>query len=265
VHARVTPLRRSAIYWEVIDGVAMTWRNLVQTSRIPELLIFATIQPVMFVLLFVFVFGGAIQVPGGNYVNYLMPGIFVQTVVFGATATGVGLSEDLQRGMVDRFRSLPMARSALLVGRTTADMLRNVFVVLLMTVVGVLVGFEPLVNGLPAFLLALVLVVLFGYSFSWISALIGLEVKDTEAVQSAGFIWVFPLTFVSSAFVPVETMPTWLQPIANANPITVMVNALRDLLGGTMTPGTLLAPLAWTVAIFLVFAPLSVRAYRRIQ
>jgi len=263
--SRVVPLRRSPVYWELADGAAMTWRNLVQTARIPELLIFATIQPVMFVVLFVFVFGGAIQVPGGgNYVNFLMPGIFVQTVVFGATATGVGLSEDLQRGMVDRFRSLPMARSALLVGRTTADMLRNCFVVLLMTIVGVLVGFEPLVSGLAAYLLALALLIVFGYAFSWISALIGLLVKDTEAVQSAGFIWVFPLTFVSSAFVPVGTMPSWLQPIADANPITVMVNALRELIRGTATAGTLVMPLAWTVVIFGVFAPLAVWAYRRI-
>ncbi len=170
-----------------------------------------------------------------------MPGIFVQTVVFGATATGVGLAEDLGRGMIDRFRSLPMARSAVLAGRTFADLIRNMLVVLLMTAVGVLVGFEPLTGGLPAFLLMLAIVVAFGYAFSWVSALIGLGVKDPESVQAAGFIWIFPLTFCSSAFVPVATMPTWLQPIATVNPITVAVNACRTLLSGTATIDTLVA------------------------
>jgi ABC-2 type transport system permease protein/oleandomycin transport system permease protein len=257
---------RPSLYWIFADATAMTQRNLLQYVRIPQLLVFSTIQPVMFVLLFVFVFGGAIaaSVPGGNYVNFLMPGIFVQTAVFGSTATGIGLAEDLGRGMIDRFRSLPMARSAVLAGRTFADMIRNVFVVLLMTVVGVLVGFEPLTGGLPAFLLMLVIVVLFGYAFSWISALIGLLVKDTESVQAAGFIWIFPLTFCSSAFVPIDTMPEWLQPIAEINPITVTVNASRTLLSGTATLDTILPPLFWIALILVVFVPLSVRAYRRV-
>ena len=176
-----------ALFWTFVDAIAVTQRNLLQYVRIPQLLVFSTIQPVMFVLLFVFVFGGAISasVPGGNYVNFLMPGIFVQTAVFGATATGVGLAEDLGRGMIDRFRSLPMARSAVLAGRTFADLIRNLFVVILMTVVGVLVGFAPLSGGLPAYLLMLVIVVLFGYAFSWVSALIGMSVKDPESVQAA--------------------------------------------------------------------------------
>jgi ABC-2 type transport system permease protein/oleandomycin transport system permease protein len=257
---------RADLYWTFADALAVTWRNLLQYIRIPQLLVFSTIQPVMFVLLFVFVFGGAIEatVPGGNYVNFLMPGIFVQTAVFGATATGIGLAEDLGRGMIDRFRSLPMARSAVLAGRTFADLIRNVLVVVLMTVVGVLVGFEPLEGGLPAYLLMLAIIVLFGFAFSWISALIGLLVKDTESVQAAGFIWIFPLTFASSAFVPVETMPDWLQPIARVNPITVTVNAGRSLLDGTATLDTIVPPLVWMVAILVVFVPLAVRAYRRV-
>jgi ABC-2 type transport system permease protein/oleandomycin transport system permease protein len=256
----------AALYWTFADAAAVTWRNLLQYVRIPQLLIFSTIQPVMFVLLFTFVFGGAIasSVPGGNYVNFLMPGIFVQTAVFGATATGIGLAEDLGRGMIDRFRSLPMARSAVLAGRTFADMIRNVFVVILMTVVGFLVGFKPFEAGVPAYVLMLVIVVGFGYAFSWISALIGLLVKDTESVQAAGFIWIFPLTFASSAFVPVETMPGWLQPIAKVNPITVTVNAGRSLLRGTATLETILPPLFWMVLITAVFVPLAVRAYRRV-
>ena len=250
----------------VRDTFALMRRNLYAYLRVPQLLVFSTIQPVMFVVLFVYVFGGAISasVPGGNYVNFLMPGIFVQTAVFGATATGVGLAEDLGHGLIDRFRSLPMARSAVLAGRTFADMIRNVFVVLLMTVVGVLVGFQPLSGGLPAYLLMLVIIVLFGYSFSWISALIGMRVKDPESVQAAGFIWIFPLTFVSSAFVPIATFPTWLQPIAEINPVTVTVNACRVLLTGTATLDTILPPLFWIALILIVFVPMSVRVYRRL-
>ncbi len=256
----------AALYWTFADAAAVTWRNLLQYIRIPQLLIFSTIQPVMFVVLFTFVFGGAIaaSVPGGNYVNFLMPGIFVQSAVFGATATGIGLAEDLSRGMIDRFRSLPMARSAVLAGRTFADLIRNVFVVVLMTIVGVLIGFKPFEHGVPAYFLMLVIVVGFAYAFSWISALIGLLVKDTESVQAAGFIWIFPLTFASSAFVPVATMPDWLQPIAKVNPITVTVNAGRALLGGTASLDTILPPLFWIAAIIAVFVPLAVRAYRRV-
>jgi ABC-2 type transport system permease protein/oleandomycin transport system permease protein len=257
---------RPALYWTLADAAVVTWRNLLQYVRIPQLLIFSTIQPVMFVVLFVFVFGGAIasSVPGGNYVNFLMPGIFVQSAVFGATATGIGLAEDLNRGMIDRFRSLPMARSAVLAGRTFADLIRNIFVVVLMTVVGVLIGFQPFQAGVLAYVLMLVIVIGFAYAFSWISALIGLLVKDTESVQAAGFIWIFPLTFASSAFAPVDTMPSWLQPIVRVNPITVTVNAGRSLLNGTATLETVVPPLFWIVLIVVIFAPLSVRAYRRV-
>src|SRR5207248_10615082 len=206
--------------WAVTDALAITRRNLLKYVRVPTLLVFSTIQPVMFVVLFRYVFGGAIKLPPGlSYVDYLMPGIFVQTVVFGSTQTGVGLAEDLAGGMIDRFRSLPMARSAVLAGRTLSDTVRNVFVVLLMTGVGLLIGFRFHGGFVPS-VAGLGLTVLFGFAFSWISALIGMSVRDPEAAQAAGFIWVFPLIFASSAFVPVQTMPSWLQTFARNNPIT---------------------------------------------
>jgi ABC-2 type transport system permease protein/oleandomycin transport system permease protein len=254
--------RHMALYWTVADAAAVTRRNLLRYVRVPTLLLFSTIQPVMFVLLFVFVFGGAINVPGVDYVDYLMPGIFVQTVVFGSTQTGVGLAEDLSRGMIDRFRSLPMARSAVLAGRTLSDTVRNLFVVVLMIAVGTLVGFRFHV-GVAAALAAIALAVLFGLAFSWIAALIGLSVRDVESAQAAGFIWVFPLTFASSAFVPVQSMPGWLQGLAKANPITNTVDALRALCLGGPTVRPLLYSLAWIGGILLVFVPLAVNRYRR--
>ena len=246
-----------------MDVAAITWRNLLRYVRIPELLIFSTIQPVMFVLLFAFVFGGAIAVPGGNYVNFLMPGIFIQTAMFGATATGVGLSEDMKSGMIDRFRSLPMSRTAVLAGRTFADLLRNAFVILLMTGVGYLIGFR-FGEGLVSAFLALTIVGLFGYAFSWVEAWIGLGVANAEVAQAAGFIWIFPLTFVSSAFVPVASMPAWLQPLAQNSPVTVAVNTVRGLVEGGATVANVLLTLGWIAAILIVFVPLALRAYRRI-
>src|ERR671915_2539090 len=200
------PPRRSRVYWALADGLVLARRNLVQIPRIPELLVFATIQPVMFVLLFRYVFGGAIDVGGTSYVNFLMAGIFVQTVAFGAVTTGIGLAEDLQKGLVDRFRSLPMARSAVLTGRTIADLVRNMFVVAVMLAVGLLVGFRPEAE-VTGWVAAIGLLLLLSFAFSWIGATIGLMVRSVEAVQSAGFIWLFPLTFASSAFVRTEDMP----------------------------------------------------------
>jgi ABC-2 type transport system permease protein/oleandomycin transport system permease protein len=226
--------------------------------------IFSTITPVMFVVLFAFVFGGAIKVPGLSYVDFLMPGIFVQTIAFGSTQTGIGLAEDLSRSMVDRFRSLPMTRFAVLAGRILADTLRNILVVVLMTGVGLLVGFR-FHNGLLPILGGLGLLVLFAVAFSWISAVMGLSVGNVEAAQSAGFVWVFPLTFASSAFVPIFTMPGWLQAFAKANPVTIVVDAMRALFLGVGPASTLvLRSLAWIVAITLVFVPLAVRRYRRL-
>lgn len=257
--ATVTDLR-----WVVADALVLTRRNLLKYVRVPTLLAFSTIQPVMFVLLFNYVFGGAIgaATPGVEYIDFLMPGIFVQVSVFGSTNTGVGLAEDMSKGLVDRFRSLPMARSAVLAGRTTGDLIRNMFVVVLMTVVGVLIGFR-FHAGLPKAVAALLLAAVFGLAFSWISATIGLAVKDVEAAQAAGFVWVFPLVFASSAFVPVETMPDWLQAFADANPITVTVDAIRALVLGGPVWTHLWKSLAWIGGILAVFVPLSVNQYRR--
>ncbi len=244
------------------DTVALTRRNLLKYRRIPTLLLFSTIQPIMFTLLFVYVFGGAIDVPGVDYKNFLMPGIFVQTAIFGSTMTGVGLAEDMHKGIIDRFRSLPMARSAVLLGRTSADAVRNVFVMLLITAVGYLVGFRFQAGFVKA-VAAILLAVLFGYAFSWISATIGLSVGDVETAQAAGFVWVFPLVFASSAFVPLETLPGWLQAFARINPVTVTANALRALtLGLPLSPAVWQA-LAWIAAILAVFVPLGVRQYRK--
>jgi ABC-2 type transport system permease protein len=267
---RLTPATR--VRYVIADGLVITWRNLLQYLRVPTLLVFSTVQPVMFVLLFRYVFGGAIGTgtPGIDYVNFLMPGIFVQTAIFGATQTGVGLAQDLSAGIIDRFRSLPMARSAVLAGRTTADIFRNLFVVLLMTAVGYLVGFR-FEAGLLLAILGILLAVGVGFTFSWISATIGLLIRDVESVQAASFVWIFPLTFASSAFVPVESMPDWLQVWARNNPVTVWVNCLRaytlpgdvsSFLGGTRWELTVKAGL-WIAGLLLVFIPLAVRAYRK--
>jgi ABC-2 type transport system permease protein/oleandomycin transport system permease protein len=246
----------------VSDTVVLAKRNLMHIPRMPELLVFSTIQPVIFVLLFRYVFGGAIDVRGTSYVNYLMAGIFAQTVIFGAMITGVGLSEDLTRGLIDRFRSLPMARSAVLAGRTLADLARNLLVVVIMLVVGLAVGFRP--QGSPlAWLGALALLLLVSYAFSWISATIGLALRNPEAVQSAGFIWVFPLTFASSAFVQTSTMPGWLRAFADHQPVTIVVNTVRGLFLDQPIGSDGWQALAWCVAILAVFVPLSVRIYRR--
>jgi ABC-2 type transport system permease protein/oleandomycin transport system permease protein len=255
----------TALSYTVSDALAMTRRNLIRYVRIPTLLVFSTVQPIMFVLLFAYVFGGAIRglPPGEKYIDFLMPGIFVQTVVFGSTQTGVGLAEDLSKGMIERFRSLPMARSAVLAGRTLGDSVRNTLVVVLMTLVGVIIGFRIHTGVLPA-LVALVVAVGFGFAFSWISATIGLAVHDVESAQTAGFIWVFPLTFASSVFVPLKTMPGWLQAFARVNPITTTVNALRALTFGGATTRPLLYSLAWIVGILAVFMPFATRTYRKV-
>ena len=259
----VQPLRRSKFYWALADGLVLAKRNLVQIPRIPELLVFATIQPVMFVLLFRYVFGGAIDVGGESYVNFLMAGIFVQTVAFGSVSTGIGLAEDLQRGLVDRFRSLPMARSAVLTGRTIADLVRNLFVVLVMLLVGLLVGFRP-EAGPVGWAGAIGLLLLLSFAFSWVGATIALMMRSVEAVQSAGFIWLFPLTFASSAFVQTDGMPGWLQAFANRQPITQVVDAVRGLLLAQPVDSHVWQAFAWCAGILLVFVPLSVSLYRRV-
>lgn len=244
------------------DSGIIVWRQLVQLPRIPEVLIFALIQPVMFVLLFRYVFGGAIATPGESYVNYLMPGIFAQTVAFGAVASGIGLAEDLRRGIIDRFRSLPMARSAVLVGRTVSDLVRNFAVVMVMYIVGLLVGFRP-EGSIGAQVLAFLLLLLTSFAFSWIGVVIALSMKTVEAVQSAGFIWLFPLTFASSAFVPTDTMPGWLQAFAENQPFTIVVNAVRALFLDQPVGNYVWLTLAWMVGITAVMIPLATRQYRR--
>jgi ABC transporter DrrB family efflux protein len=250
----------------VSDALTMAWRNLLNIRRNPQLLIFATVQPVVFVLLFRYVFGGAIHATWDghpvDYVDYLMPGIFVQTVTFGALTTGVGLAEDLQKGLIDRFRSLPIARSAVLLGRTWADLFRNVFVVLLMAVVGFLVGWRISTDvlGLAA---ALLLVLGFAYALSWLFAIVGLMAPDAETAQAASFPLLAPLVFASSAFVPVSSMPGWLQAFANHQPVSAVCNAARALTLGGPTTSYVLQALGWIIGIIAICAPLAVRRYRR--
>jgi ABC transporter DrrB family efflux protein len=244
------------------DSGVVIWRQLIQLPRIPEVLIFALIQPVMFVLLFRYVFGGAIQTPGESYVNYLMPGIFAQTVAFGAVASGIGLAEDLRRGIIDRFRSLPMARSAVLVGRTVSDLVRNAAVVAVMMGVGLLVGFRPS-GSVIAIIVAFGLLFLTSFAFSWIGVVIALSMKTVEAVQSAGFIWLFPLTFASSAFVPTDSMPSWLQGFAVNQPFTVVVNAVRALFLAQPVGNLVWLSVVWMGGISAVMIPLATRQYRR--
>jgi ABC-2 type transport system permease protein/oleandomycin transport system permease protein len=228
--------------------------------------VFATIQPVMFVLMFRYVFGGAILATWDGhpvpYVDFLMPGIFVQTVTFGALTTAVGLADDLQKGLIDRFRSLPMARSAVLVGRTFADLFRNVFVVLLMAAVGFLVGWR-ISTDVAGLVACLLLVLAFAYSLSWLFAIVGMSVRDGETAQAASFPILAPLVFASSAFVPVDTMPGWLQAFAEHQPVTAVCNAGRALTLGGPTTEYVVTAVAWIVAIVAVCAPLAVRRYRR--
>ncbi len=266
---RVTPLqglRHTAV---------ITRRNLLRNLRLPQLLLFATVQPVMFLVLFNYVFGGAIGLAlpaaaGGRYINWLIPGLLVQVAVFGSGQTAIGLTEDLAGGVIDRFRSLPIARSAVLAGRTLADLLRSAFVISLMLVIGFLIGFRYQTSVL-GLLGGLALTLAFAYALSWVMATIGLLVKNPEATQSAVFLPVFPLVFASSVFVPTQTMPAWLRAFADHQPITVLTNAIRGLvLGagalptGTSLSGTVALSLVWIAGIVVVAVPVAVRAYRRV-
>jgi ABC transporter DrrB family efflux protein len=249
------------IRWALSDTWTITKRNLLAVTRIPEALFFSTVQPIMFVLLFRYVFGGAIHTPGTDYVNYLMPGVFVQTVTFGAVQTSIGLAEDLQKGLIERFRALPMARSAVLAGRTSADLVRNVLVVVIMTVVGFLVDFRPTTGVIP-YLAGVGLILLFSYALSWGFAVIGLSAPNSETAQVMSFPLLFPLVFASSAFVPVSTMPSWLQGFATYQPVSVTVTACRALMLGGPTATWVLQTLAWTLGLLLVLVPLAVHRYR---
>jgi ABC transporter DrrB family efflux protein len=245
------------------DSRVMAVRQLRKIVRRPMYVVYLFVQPVIFVLLFRYVFGGAINTGRVSYVDYLMPGIIVMTAIFGALTTGLGLTEDMAAGVVDRFRSLPIARSAVLIGRTGADLVTNLFSLIVMLLVGLAVGFRP---SQPVYeiVLAFVLVLAFAYVFSWISAFVGLSVRNVETAQSVGFIWVFPLVFASSAFVPTAHMPGVVRTFADVNPVTQVVNAARALtIGHAHALAPTLGALAWLAALMALFVPLSVRAFRR--
>ena len=246
----------------VSDTLVIAKRSLLRIPRQPDLLVAFTIQPVMFVLLFVYVLGGAIQTPGYDYVDFLMPGIIVQSMVFGGFVTALGLAEDLKKGLIDRFRSLPMASSALLTGRTLADIATNVTQLAIMIAVGLVAGFT-FSTSVPEILAGIALCLLVGYVFSWVFAFIGLVASSPEAANGYGFTIIFPITFISSAFVPIASMPGWLQPIAEANPVTFMVDAVRALFIGTPAGNSIWGTLVWCAVIVGVFAPLSAWRYRR--
>jgi ABC transporter DrrB family efflux protein len=244
------------------DTLVVAERNLVRLPRAPDLLLAFTVQPIMFVLLFVYVFGGAIQTPGYDYVDFLIPGIIVQNIAFGGFVTALGLNEDLHKGLIDRFRSLPMARPAVLAGRTLADIVTNTLSIVVLLVTGIIIGFS-FDATIGEILLGVVLLLILGYAFSWVFALLGLLVSSPEAANSVGFIAVFPLTFISSAFVPVESMPSVLQWFAEINPFTITVDAMRALWLGAPAGDSVWGGFVWSIAILAVFAPLAVWRYRR--
>jgi ABC-2 type transport system permease protein len=258
--------------WALSDGAVVAKRNLIKVKRVPDLLVFSTLSPIMFVLLFAYVFGSAIDVPGGNYREFLIAGIFAQTVIFGAVTTGAGLAEDIQKGLIDRFRSLPMARSALLVGRTVSDVAINVITLVVMSVTGLAVGWR-IRTSVPEAIAGFVLLLLFAYAFSWVMACIGLLVPSPEVVNNAAFVAIFPITFIANTFVPSEGLPTVLRVIADWNPVSSLTQATRELFGNTVAgaPEPSAWPLqhpavytlAWVAIILVVFVPLAVRLYRR--
>ena len=246
----------------ISDTLVLSKRNFMRIIRAPDLLLAFTVQPIMFVLLFAYVFGGAISTSGHSYINFLIPGILVQTMAFGGFVTAMGIAEDLRKGLVDRFRSLPMSRSAVLAGRTLSDIVINGISITVMLVVGVIIGFgfeSPFLHIVAGILLLL----LFGYAFSWVFAFIGLTSSSPEAAQSLGFIVIFPLTFVSSAFVPPETMPAALQWFAEWNPFSITVNAIRALFIGDPAGNTVWGAIAWSLGIAAVFGVLAVARYKR--
>jgi len=263
VSTTAVPARRQGrLAMAVTDTLNVAWRNLANLWRTPQALVFATIQPVMFVALFRYAFGGAIHVPGVPYVDYLMPGIFAQAVAFGAIGTAVGLSADMASGIFTRFCTLPMSRVAVLAGRTLADLVRNLVVVAVMTGVGFAVGFRAH-SGATGLLGALGLVAVFAYALSWAFVALGLAVSDPEAAQGAGVPVVFLLVFSSAAFVPLSTMPGWLQAFGAHQPVTALVDAERALILGGPAAGHVLACLAWSAGMLVVFASLATLAYRR--
>jgi ABC-2 type transport system permease protein/oleandomycin transport system permease protein len=252
----------SSLAYAVSDTAVVAKRNLKRIPRQPDLWVSFTIQPVMFVLLFVYVFGGAISTPGYDYVDFLIPGIIVQTMSFGGFVTAIGLSDDLRKGLIDRFRSLPMARSAVLGGRTLADVATIGISIVVMVVVGLLVGFSFSSNPLEV-AGGFALLILFGYAFSWIFAFIALTSSSAEGAQALGFMIIFPLTFASSAFVPPESMPSWLETFAENNPFSTVVDAMRALWVDGPHGNDVWAAVLWCLGLIVVFAGLAVYRYRR--
>jgi len=252
----------SALRYAVEDTLVLSKRSLLRIPRQPDLLLGFTVQPIMFVLLFVYVFGGAIETPGFDYVDFLMPGIIVQSMAFGGFVTALGLSEDLKKGLIDRFRSLPMWGPAVLTGRILADIGTNVIQLVIMFAVGIAAGFRFSASA-PKVVAGIALLLLLGYAFSWVFAFIGLIASSPEASNAYGFTIIFPLTFLSSAFVPVESMPSWLEPVAENNPFTTMVDAARALFLDTPAGNDVWGAVVWSFVIIAVFAPLSAWRYRR--
>ncbi len=259
--------------WAVSDGAVIAKRNVIKIRRVPEVLVFVLLSPVMFVLLFAFVFGSAIDVPGVSYREFLIAGIFAQTAVFGATFTGAGLAEDMQKGIIDRFRSLPMSRSAVLVGRTVSDVVYNVLSLLVMMITGLIIGWRirgSLLDALAGFGLLL----LFAYAFSWVMAWVGMVVPSPEVLNNASFMVILPVTFIANTFVPSDNLPAPLRVFAEWNPISSVTQAVRDLFGnipaGTPPPdawplqNAVLYTLIWVVIIIFVFGPLSINRYRKV-
>ena len=251
-------------HWAVTDTLTITRRNLLVWMRVPAYIMFTVIQPVMFVLLFRYVFGGAIAVPGvtGGYVNFLLPGIIGQTAAFATFGTAIALAQELQKGVIDRLKSMPMARSAVLAGRLVADTIRMFITIVIVVGVGYAVGFR-FENGVGLAIAMIVLATVFGLAICCISAYTGLAIGDEESVQAFGLVWLFPLTFLSSAFVPIQSMPGWLQAFANNQPVTYVINVMRSMALGGPIAADLWKSIAWLAGIFIVFAPLAVRAYKR--
>ena len=255
------------------DGLVIMWRNLKRVPRIPELAIFAVLQSIMFVLLFAYVFGGAIPIPGGgNYNEFLMPGIFAQTIVFACGTTAIGITDDVQKGIIDRFRSLPMARSAVLSGRSLADVIYNGGILIVLLVSALFVGWTVR-TGIVEFLAGVGLLLLFAFAMSWLGIFLGLNVPTVEVAQQVIFTVLFPITFVSNVFVPPQTLPDWLQPIAEWNPTSTLSGSLRELWGNPNPFATgsfpsenpILVTLVWVVIVIAIFAPLAVRKYRNLS
>jgi ABC transporter DrrB family efflux protein len=254
----------SSLAMSASDTLVLAKRNLARIPRQPDLLIAYTIQPVMFVLLFVFVFGGAIQTPGFEYVDFLMPGIIVQSIAFGGFVTALGLAEDVKKGLIDRFRSLPMSRGAVLLGRTFSDVALNCLSLVVLFAVGFAAGFNFIDATAGEIALGIVLLLLLGYAFSWIFALVGLFASTPETANSIGFTAIFPLTFASSIFVPVESMPDGLRQFAEANPFTTIADAVRSLWLNTPPHSDVWMAFIWCFALIAIFSPLAVARYRRV-